>query len=187
MATPKQKLLLQKLIEKAVKGDTKPMLYTMLECGYSRGVAKTPDRVLESKGMRELMEQNGMDDASLTNIHKSLLQSARLDHMTFPLGPKIHENEADAHLLSDTDIRELLLEVNCVSRRIVHGETARHVYFWSPDNKARQASLDMAYKLKGSYAPVKSAVLHGGHITVTEKQQRIADKYADELKKTFIE
>jgi len=187
MATVRQKILLQKLLERSSVGDTRPIYYTMIEAGYAPPVARHPAKVLESKGMKELMEQNGMDDASLTKIHKSLLQSTRLDHMTFPLGPKVHESEADAHLLSDTDIRELLLEVNCVSRRIVHGETARHVYFWSPDNKARQASLDMAYKLKGSYAPVKSAVLHGGHVTISEKQQKIADKYAEELKKTFIE
>ncbi len=32
---------------------------------------------------------------------------------------------------------------------------ARHVYFWSADNKARDGALDMAYKLKGKYAPEK--------------------------------
>lgn len=101
--------------------------------------------------------------------HKELLNSTRVEHMVFPLGPKTNSEKedylnkerekatkkgelyGDVDFLSDEDIKELLSEVNCTVRRIVHGETARHVYFWSADNMARDKALDKVYKLKGAY------------------------------------
>lgn len=57
--------------------------------------------------------------------------------------------------LTDTDIKEMLASVNCTVKRIVHQEMSRQVYYWSPDNRARKDAIEMAHKLKGSYAPVK--------------------------------
>lgn len=115
-------------------------------------------------------------DEDLIRKHKELLNSTRIDHMVFPLGPKGEDDdlfsggrpdkdttpETDGNLkaerttLTDKEIIEMLAEVNCKVRRIVHGESARHVYFWAADNMARDKALDKAYKLKGTYAPEKS-------------------------------
>lgn len=97
-----------------------------------------------------------LDDDLLAEKHLQLLNSTTLDNMTFPLGPKTKAECVDDTKLSDEEIRELLLEVNCKVRRIVHSEHARYVYFWCADNKARKDALDMAYKLKGNYAPSKT-------------------------------
>jgi hypothetical protein len=85
--------------------------------------------------------------------------------MVFPLGPEEEtdeesgeeESEGDGErtTLTDKEITHMLKEVNCVVRKIVHGRTARHVYFWAADNKARTGAIDMGYKLKGKYAPEK--------------------------------
>ena len=163
-----------------------PIGKTMLEAGYSKTVAENPKKLTESKGFRELMEENGLDDASLTRTHNELLKSARLDHMIFPLGPKKHETPEDAETLADTDIKLMLADLKCTVRRIVHGETARHVYFWSPNDKTRTSALDMGYKLKGHYAPEKKMTVHA-HVNVNPKQQAIADKYAEELKQSLME
>ncbi len=59
--------------------------------------------------------------------------------------------ETERTTLTDKEIIAMLAEVNCVVRRIVHGETARHVYFWAADNMARDKAVDKAYKLRGRY------------------------------------
>lgn len=172
MATQKQKLVLQSLLENA--GNPKPLYYTMIEAGYSPKVAKTPARILESKGMKELLDTY-LPDEDIAREHKELLNQKRIDYFVFP--KNMEDEEISEH------VRAAGLEVIVVRQ----SDKGKMAFYSLPDAQAKKAALDMAYKLKGSYAPVKSAVLHGGHVTVTEKQQRIADKYADELKKTFIE
>jgi len=118
---------------------------------YSEEIALSPDKITNSLTWNEVIEES-LSDAVLMEKHKELLQSTRIDHMVFGLGPKKNEDKKEGEdVLSDVEIIELLAEVNCKVRRIVHGEQARHVYFWSNDNKARKEALDMAYKLKGRY------------------------------------
>lgn len=136
---------------------------------------------IASENLRKPMIQDAIKsiaeqipDEDLVAKHKELLNASALDHMIFPLGPRdeadrlkhIEEARAktdkegkeykDIEFVTDEDIIEMLQEVNCKVRRIVHRETARDVYFWSADNSARDKALDKAYKLKGTYAPDKS-------------------------------
>ncbi len=117
-------------------------------------------------------------DEEIVEIHRTLLKSSSLDHMTFPLGPKTEEERQqrvaldiakattegreyrEVEYITDQDVIDLLESTNCVVRRIVHRETARDVYFWSPDNMARDKALDKIYKIKGNYAPEKSITLN---------------------------
>lgn len=64
--------------------------------------------------------------------------------------------EEERTTLTDKQIIKMLAEVGCTVKQIVHGNTARHVYFWAPDSKSRKDGLDMAYKLKGKYASDKN-------------------------------
>jgi hypothetical protein len=123
--------------------------------------------------------QEALPDDLLGRKHQELLNSTTLDHMVFPLGPKdeddinlsggrikkteegnVPEKLKERTTLTDKEIITMLADVNCKVRRIVHGETARHVYFWAADNRAVKDALDMAYKLKGKYAAEKSIVLN---------------------------
>lgn len=61
----------------------------------------------------------------------------------------------DGASMTDKDIVELLASVGCTVKRIIPMYGLRHVYFWSPDNMARDKALDKAYKIKGSYAAEK--------------------------------
>lgn len=145
---------------------------------YSPSQAKHPEKITESKTWNEIIE-DVLPDEMLTEKHKELLTATRIDHLVFPLGPKdaddpnfsggkkraeaeMPEEHKERTTLTDKEIIEMLAEVNCKVRRIVHGETARHVYFWSNDNKARKEALDMAYKLKGRYGDDASPN-RGGH------------------------
>lgn len=136
----------------------------MRKAGYSPKTAKNPKVLTTSKAF-EALAGEFLPDTDILGKHRELLFSTRLDHMVFPLGPsddegdsseeqdkfdkEIPESLKDRTTLSDLDIIALLADVNCTVRKIVHGETARHVYFWSPDNKAREAGVELAYKLFG--------------------------------------
>jgi hypothetical protein len=165
MATIKQKRAIKKVAENGGN-----VSRAMLDAGYSPATAKTPQKLTESKGWEGFMKQY-LGDEQLASKHKQLLNSHRLDHMTFPLGPKEEGSElededeeerkagywAENTSLTDDQIKQMLAEVNCTVRRIVHGQQARHVYFWSPDNRARKDALEMAYKLKAHFKDKESA------------------------------
>lgn len=145
----------------------------MIDAGYSPATAKTPQKLTESKAWKDLMEEY-LSDEVLAEKHTELLNSTKIEHLIFSLGPR-DEEERERYIakdiqealeknkpyvpieyVSDQDIIDMLADVNCKVRRIVHRETARDVYYWVADNKARKDALDMAYKLKGNYAPEKS-------------------------------
>lgn len=164
----------------------------MIAAGYSENTAKTPQKLTESRAWQDLMEDY-LSDEAITQKHKELLQSSRLEHMTFRTGAKNAE-ERDKHneekqakaiaegkefkpdeSMTDEEIIEMLADINCTVRRIEHGEMARHVYFWSADNKARKDAIDMAYKLKGSYAAEKKVNLNI-EIDSSPRIKELADK-----------
>lgn len=111
------------------------------QAGYSPSYAAS-GQFKKTKSFKALLEEY-MPDETILRSHMGLMNSRRLDHMTFPLK------------IEDDEIQELLASVNCVLRKVVHSEQAKHAYFWSPDNRARKDAIDMLYKLKGSYSPEK--------------------------------
>lgn len=115
---------------------------SLKEAGYGDQYGNKVGSITKRKTFQELLDEKLPDDKVLER-HNDLFQSRRLDHMTFPVK------------IEDEDIEEMLLSVNCIMRKIVHGEQAKHAYFWSQDNRALKDALDMVYKLKGSYAPEK--------------------------------
>ncbi len=192
MSTEKQKRAIAKTLE---NGGI--VSKAMKDVGYSDAMAKNPQKLTESKGWIELMEQH-FSDKDLAKKHKELLNSTRLDHMVFPpfrtkkdmatvddtSGENIGEKSGEQ--LTDEDIRELLKDVNCIVRRIVHGEMVRHVYFWSSDNKARKEAIDMAYKLKGRYLEKVDVTSGGLPIQISEvvaAKNKLNDSLSDDTEK----
>ena len=133
----------------------------MREAGYTDITAATPKKLTESKAWKEIMGE-ALPDEELAKHHKALLNAKSLDHMVFPLEGTDKETKAlkkAQSKLTDDDIIDMLAAEGCIVRRIVHGEQARHVYFWTNDNNSRKSALDMAYKLKGNYAAEKSIAI----------------------------
>lgn len=131
-------LAYQKILENRGKSVSK----ALKEAGYSDAYSKNPDQFKKTKKWKDLMEQHLSDD-TVAETHGKLLKAHYLDHLVFPL------------FLEDDEIILLLDEVGCLVRKIKRGDTQVHVWFWSPDNRARKDAVDMAYKLKGKYAPEK--------------------------------
>jgi hypothetical protein len=137
MATIKQRKAAEKILEN--HGNVSK---AMKEVGYAETTAQTPGNLTDSKGWQELMDEY-LSDEDLAKAHNELLRATHIEHMVFPVA------------MTDAEITELLLSVNCKPRKFQHGDTANHVWFWAKDNNALKNGLDLAYKLKGKYAPLK--------------------------------
>lgn len=175
--TPRQELAAKAYVKNLQLDKPKPIGEVLKSVGYGTGLQNQPARVIESEGFQSILKTYLPEDL-VAERHVQLLNATKMDHMVFPLGPegeddinfsggKIIKTKSDGEeemgenspmkefvertTLTDQEIIEMLAEVNCKVRRIVHGETARHVYFWSADNTARDKALDKAYKLRGRY------------------------------------
>jgi hypothetical protein len=163
----RHQLIIGQLIENGGNGG-KPWHEIMADAGYSKAVQHTPSKVTQTAGFLELLEE-ALPDDELHEVHRGLLQAKKLDHMVFPLGPageddpnfsgsspnmSITEEAAERTTLTDQEITDLIATTGGTVRRIVHGQTARHVYFWAPNDTARQAALKLAYELKGRIGKV---------------------------------
>lgn len=227
--TPRQRKAAEAYVENMQSEQPASTKAVLESVGYGAALQDQPKRVVESDGFQEVLKQL-LPDGLIVKRHEELLNSTRLDHMTFPLGPKNAaelaklEAEAEAQFqeetevgevdvelegqshggallrrhkkkeigkLTDEEIVEMLAEVNCTVRKIVHGEGARHVYFWSADNRARKDALDMAYKLKGQYkveqAVAKPASVNTYNFIFSPETQESVRAIEEKLKARLIE
>lgn len=189
MATERQKRVAKMIVENQFLNKPLSKKEMLAKVSYSKGIQKQPSRIIESEGVQEEVKSiaEQIPDSLLIEKHLELVKASTLEHMTFPLGPKDEKEkekfvlleqekaskkgeyyDKDVEYITDEDIKQMFLDLSCKVRRIVHRETARDVYFWSSDNNARSKALDLAYKLKGSYAPEKSIV---GHVSLDEEKE----------------
>lgn len=153
------------------------------EAGFSNKIIDNPQRVFNTPYAMEVLEKAGVDlDGALKQLNRKV-KSRSLDNMTFPPfnkekhdksingensdGLKNDLNDTDSsdsentgekrgEQLTDDDIREMLSEVNCTVRKIVHGSQARYVYFWTDNDKAQLDAIEKIINLHGLYAPKKT-------------------------------
>jgi hypothetical protein len=178
--TLKQKRAAKLTAENVRSSKPRPTGEILLEAGYSEAVSKKPKKVTESDGFLMLLDELLPDD-KLTKTHARLLETRKIEHMVFPLGPK-DDKEAEKvvtstvsrrNLLTDDDIEEMLRDVNCTVKRIVHGENARHVYYWVHDANAQTKALELGYKVKGKMN--KTGDFNMTFIAHSEKQREVYD------------
>lgn len=78
MATTRQKIAAKKLSENIRnQGSKKPMGKILKEAGYSESVSKSPQRVTETKGWKELMEEY-FPNEYIYKIHKKILDKKEI-------------------------------------------------------------------------------------------------------------
>lgn len=144
MATAKQKKALSKMIKN--NGNVSK---AMREAGYSKNTSKTPKKLTESAGFKELLE---------THLPDTLLMEKHAELLTVP--KKV--------------------------RKFVKGEL--EMEYEELDSQAISKGLDMAYKIKGKYAPEKSINFNvNADVTHNKKAQKVADKYEEELRDALQE
>lgn len=125
----------------------------MVEAGYSPNTAKTPQKLTESRAWQELM-QDYLNDDALAVKHEQLLNAVELNKFDFSLQ------------VPDDEIKALFEKVgfNFVKIEEIHTADPKFMrkaaYYTVPNAKAVKDALDMAYKLKGSYAAEKKVNLN---------------------------
>ena len=169
MPTIKQERAFDKVVENGGNVSS-----AMREVGYSEATANTPQKLTESKGWKELMETYLSDD-KLAQKHDELLNSGGIEKLRFAV---TDDNET---------IKETVHAVaGCEVLYIRQGKDEKMAYVKVSDNQTQRAALDMAYKLKGSYAPDKSINVS---ILADPEQfdviRTLAKQMGDSVKKTY--
>lgn len=139
----------------------------LIAAGYSAATAHTPDKVFGSPTVVSLMDSMGLSIENLTKAHRDLLNAYRPEQMSFPpLGDKpVRRWEKTigkgkdavkvSNVLTDDDIREFLEGTGYRVASIVHRKTERVAHYFVLDTRAVTNALDMAYKIRGAYAPTR--------------------------------
>ncbi|MDD5726275.1 MAG: hypothetical protein PHC53_02585 [Patescibacteria group bacterium] len=110
----------------------------MKEVGYSDAYAKNPQQITSTDSWDELMKKH-LPDEKLAKAHEALLTSKHVERLVVHAGTP------------DEDLADMLKEANCTLKKIYIFMGEKHVLFWAPNDKAREAAVDMGYKLKGRY------------------------------------
>lgn len=151
MATVKQKKVARILLEN--KG--RSVSSAMLEAGYPPATAKNPQQLTNSQGWKELMEEY-LPDAEIAKRHQELMEQTKTEYFVFP------------KKMSDAEIEEKVTAAGLTLIVIQDGEKGRYAFYSVKDAAAVSKALDMAYRLKGSYAPEKKLV---GNIDLNDKHR----------------
>lgn len=122
----------------------------MIQAGYSPITAQNPQQLTGSKQWADLLEEF-LPQSEVLKTHRGLMHASAIERMSF--------KKEDAKI-SDQQIQEMIEASGCIFMRISRGAGIRTAYFRAPDNRARKDALDMAYKLRGTYAAEKH--LHVG-------------------------
>lgn len=137
MPTIKQKTAFKEVL----KGST--ISGAMIKAGYSETTATTTGKLTNTDGWKELIEKHLSDDI-LTKSHRELLEQKQLAYFTF------------SKAMSDEEIIE---HVNAAGFDVIvvrESDKGKLAFYSIDDANAKKSALDMAYKLKGSYAPDKN-------------------------------
>ena len=135
----RQKKAIKLIIESQGK---KSVSAAMREAGFTWSTAHNPKNLTQSKTWKELMDEY-LPKQELANAHKKLLNLSVIQHISFPA------------VLNDSEINELVQSQGGMVKKIKRIMGTAHVWYFVPDGFSLKGGLDMAYKLNGSYAPVK--------------------------------
>lgn len=110
----------------------------ILDAGYSESIAKTPQKITESKTFLEVLE-DALPDDLLSSHHKELLEQRRIEYFVFP--KKMEDEEIKAHVLA-AGLKVIVIR---------ESDKGKLAFYSISDPQARSKALEMAYKLKGKF------------------------------------
>lgn len=161
--SPRQLLVVKKLSEAIGKSKGKKAVSLgkiMREAGYSPSFSKYPAKLIKTKNFQELLKEHLPNDM-LSKVHAQVIQASTIDHRVFP------ESMSDKEM---TDVVESIS--GCKVKKIMHGEKANHVWYWTPDNANRLNAVKEAYKIKDLYPTQKHEV---------EFKHKLTKEYLDRI------
>lgn len=116
----------------------------MREAGYKSTTATTPKKLTTSKAFKKLGDY--FDDEFLQEQHKKLFVQKRVDYFVFP------------KKMSDEEIVEHVAASGITVITVRESDRGKMAFYSLPDAIAIKGGLEMAHKIKGSYAAEKTEV-----------------------------
>lgn len=110
--------------------------------GYSESYINTGSP-MQKEGLKAYMDEM-LGVKKVVTQHQRLLEASCVGSMTVP------------HVLDLDQITKIIESMDCELINIQPMQFGKLVYFKQPIHKIRLAAVDMAYKLRGDYAPTKS-------------------------------
>lgn len=120
-----------------------------------------------SRNLKDVRIQDAIEDALLYQHHIQLFKAKKVDYFTFPKD------------MSDEDIVKHVNEVGIKVITVRTTDKSKMAFYAVPDAQAIKGALDLAYKIKGAYAPDKHINVN---VDVDSSEAVIkATKYLNEL------
>jgi hypothetical protein len=117
----------------------------MLDAGFSEAYARNPHQFVATKLFKELVEEY-LPDEFLAEQHRELFNQKQLAYFTFP---KTMEDEEIEIKMKNNGLDLINIQIS---------KNGKMAFYSIKDSNSIKAGIDMGYKLKGNYAPVKQDV-----------------------------
>lgn len=133
MPTYRQKLVASKLLENG--GNIGKV---MIAASYSPSTAKTPQKLTQSKGWKELMDVCFPDEL-IVRTHRDALTACKIGQYTFP---KSYSNQEIKEMIESSSFKVMQIKI---------AGNWKRAYFLVPDHQTRMIAVKEAYKVKDRY------------------------------------
>ncbi len=144
MATKNQEAVLGEVIKQVKKGRKVSVSKAIRDTGlYSGSYAENPQKLTNSKGWKELVEQH-LPDSFLNKRHRALFDQKKVEYFSFD--PR----------MSDEEITAAVEDAGLTVINISRGEKAKLAWYSVADVHAVTKALEMAHKIKGVYLADKT-------------------------------
>lgn len=137
----RQEKVAKAIAENVGQTGAKNVKNAMARSGYSPSYSKN-SMADKTKTFREKFDEL-LPEEKILGWHNQLGDAKKTQQMTVGLE------------VPDEDIEVWVEGINCVLYKIVEGKAFKTVLFWARDNKAVKDAIEMAYKIRGDYAPDK--------------------------------
>lgn len=144
----------------------------MRRAGYAPSTVNVPKDLTGTKTWKQLIKKY-LNEEELAKKHEELLNQTQFAYFVFPKS------------LSDEEITEKVSAVGVEVVVIRESDKGKYAFYKTIDAQARKAALDMAYKLRGSYAPEKSVNVNM-EVEPTEDVKELTKKLNDLHRGTSI-
>lgn len=176
-----------------VENRGKSVSNSMVEAGYSPKYAHNPNQFTKTKTFIELMDEY-LPEEMIAKRHDELANAGEIAHYTFPAvikdqsvdnpnkraGGKIKAKRPVGECISDAEIKTIVESVpGCKLIYIKYDafQGGKMAFYQAPDSRSRKDALDMAYKLRGKYAPEQINITRRKYQDLTN-EELIAKKKA---------
>ena len=128
----------------------------MRAAGFAESMARNPQKVFKDEVYSEILNRNGLDDETLSQIHARLAHASILRAQEFLSSLTYSKTRTTLEEVPDEVIQQIIeSSPGCVLVSIIKYKEKKVAYYRAPEHVAQKQSVELAYKSKGLMAPEK--------------------------------